>query len=159
MQLKPTLNFLLRQKFFLVMLIVILATSVVETAYMRVASLAYLTMVAGFVLRRAYPKVHIRLMSAAMCLDLLVVLVLEIQRDAVHTALSFTLNPLQQAHIAASSTATILYIPVILLGVRKFSPKLEIVASARKWHKYLGIAAFVFRSLGFVLMFSMLMRH
>jgi hypothetical protein len=126
------------------------------TPYMCVATFSYFTMVTGLVLRNN-KKVHYKLMATAITLDLLLVLVLEVQRHAIHTALSFTLSPLQQAHIGASSVATALYLPVVILGLRRLwglsSEKLK------TWHMKLGITAFIFRSLGFLLMFSLIGRH
>jgi hypothetical protein len=125
---------------------------------MLIASLAYFFMLSGMSFRKTHPRVHIWLMGIAMAIDIILVLTLELQRDAIHTALSFSLNWLQQSHIVASSIASTLYIPILILGFKKFSENKNRL-SINKWHKYLGIAAFVFRTLGYALMFSMLKPH
>jgi hypothetical protein len=83
-----------------------------------------------------------------------IVLTLEYQRQAIDTALAFSMSPLQQAHIAASSVATALYIPVLWLGwhLLKGTP----TAARRRWHRRLAIPAFIFRTIGFILMFALL---
>ena len=70
--------------------------------------------------RRRWRKQHVLLMNLGILFDLALVLILEIQRGAVETAVSFTLTPLQQAHIGASSVATALYIPVLILGWTRY---------------------------------------
>jgi hypothetical protein len=128
------------------------------TPYMSVAGFAYALMITGVLVRKRHRALHALLMGTAIGLDLMVVLLLEIQRNAVATAASFTLSPLQQAHIAASSIATLLYFPVLTLGlIRLKNP--SAAEALRGWHMKLGILAFIFRSLGFLLMFSMLNRH
>jgi len=126
----------------------------IATPYMVVASFAYFCMVFGLY-HRLQRNLHVALMSLAIITDLALVLTLQIQRDAIQTAFSMTLSPLQQAHIAMSSAATVLYFPVFYLGAGRRLGKLKGLAS-RKWHIRLGIAAFVFRTLGFILMFSLL---
>ena len=128
------------------------------TPYMWIASLAYAFMVSGMLFRKSSRRIHVYLMSSAMALDLALVGTLEIKRNAVEKALEFSLGPWQQAHIMASLLALSLYGPVFALGLWRYlrpgSP-----APARLWHIRLGIAAFVLRSLGFLLMFSMLGMH
>ncbi len=123
------------------------------TPYMAGASFSYLMMICG-VLYRMKRIPHATFMAMAIGIDLTLVLVLELQRHAVETALKFSLTPLQQAHIGASTVATILYFPLVALGVRGLKRKLG--ARGRSWHMGIGIAAFVFRTLGFFLMFSLL---
>jgi hypothetical protein len=123
------------------------------TYFMGCATLAYGFMVSGVLFRR-HRRVHSRFMITAIALDLTIVATLEIQRHAVDSALAFSLSPLQQLHIASSSVATVLYFPILFLGWRllrgNFSP------TQRKWHIRLGTTAFTFRTLGFLLMFSLL---
>ncbi len=89
-------------------------------------------------------------MNFGIAIDLLLVLVLQIQRNAVHTALEFSLSPLQQAHVVASTIATVLYFPTLYLGWTRRS---------RVWHLRVGVLAFLFRTFGFILMFSLLSRE
>lgn len=125
------------------------------TPYMFAASFAYFCMVAG-VLSRADKKTHSRLMTVAIVTDLAIVLTLETQRQAVKTAIAMTLSPLQQAHIASSFLATALYFPVFYLGWRRLKGKGSPLL--RRWHVGLGVAAFIFRTAGFFLMFTLLSR-
>jgi len=125
------------------------------TPYMGFATLAYGFMNIGLMNRR-HRSIHASYMLSAIALDLALVLTLELQRDAIKTAMSFSLSPLQQAHILMSSLATALYIPIVILGYRLYFGRLN--ALGRLWHRRLGIAGYVFRSLGFLLMFSLLMK-
>jgi hypothetical protein len=127
------------------------------TPPMTVATVAYALIVAGFALRRSHRSAHAALMSAGMIIDLALVLTLQGQRDAIGTALAFTLTPLQQAHVAVSTVATVLYIPLAILGAQLYFGRPG-PDERTHWHRRLGIAAFLFRTLGFVLMFSMLGR-
>lgn len=123
------------------------------SGFMLAATVSYFLMCSGL-LMRSRRQIHGALMSSAIAIDLAIVLTLEVQREAIKTAISFTLSPLQQMHIGASVVATLLYFPMIYLGVLKFlgksSPKKDFL------HLRLGIATFFFRSLGFLFMFSLL---
>lgn len=105
-------------------------------------------------MRKSKPKLHAALMICAVITDLTLVLLLQIERNAIQTALSFSLDFLQQMHIAVSTGATLLYLPIVTLGVLKFT-KFKSV-NIRRYHKYLGLWAFTLRTLGYFLMFSML---
>jgi len=138
-------------------LVVLLAAGagIWATPYMGFATLAYGFMNIGLMNRR-HRTIHISYMISAIALDLALVLTLELQRDAIKTAISFSLTPMQQAHILMSSMATALYVPIIILGYRLYCGRLN--GLGRLWHRRLGIAGYVFRSLGFFLMFSLLMK-
>lgn len=123
------------------------------TSYMLVASIAYLFLASGVYFRKT-KNVHARLMAIGIALDLLIGVILQIQRSAVQTAFSFKLDALQQAHIATSTLAVILYIPIMYLGWQRLQGRLG--AQAGFWHRRLGVAAFLARTAGFILMFSML---
>ncbi|MBC7692177.1 MAG: hypothetical protein H7222_10435 [Methylotenera sp.] len=137
------------------------------TPYMSLAAISYSLLVAGLIFRKDR-KVHPILMSCGIAMDLTIVLALQIQRDAVQTAMKFSLSALQQLHIACSSVATALYIPVVVLGILLLRsaqpdpkspsrPELKMKRQVwRFWHLRLAVTAFIFRSLGFLLMFSML---
>ncbi|MBX7147943.1 hypothetical protein K1X76_02560 [bacterium] len=113
-------------------------------------------LVLGLILRKNRP-LHARLMIAAIVSDLITVLILEIQRDAIKTALSFTLSVLQQTHILFSSLATLLYFPALILGlILYFSNKPALIQKWRPIHIKIGYTAFIFRSLGFGMMFTLL---
>ncbi|HEX4923860.1 MAG TPA: hypothetical protein VFV50_07230 [Bdellovibrionales bacterium] len=123
--------------------------------YMAFATFSYGLMVVGLALKRR-PSLHVPLMASAIALDLAIVAVLEVQRHAVDTAASFALTPWQQTHIFASTAAVLLYGPAAYLGYRRWRN----TASRRQasFHRAFGFAAFVFRTIGFVLMFSLLWR-
>ena len=130
------------------------------TVPMRVASCAYFAMLAGLLLRK-HKTWHLRLMNLAIASDLALVLVLQYKRSAIQTALGFTLNGWQQAHVGFSTLATLLYIPVLIIGWRlarsqRARGESQEPSSLRRMHRGLAIPAFVFRTLGFLLMFSML---
>ena len=100
---------------------------------------------------------HVTLMSLGIAGDLGLVLLLEFQRDAINTAVSFSLSPLQQAHIGVSTIATVLYIPTLYFGILRSRGALDGRGRAR--HLTFGLLAFLFRTLGFIFMFSLLGRH
>lgn len=125
-----------------------------STPAMRVAGIAYALMATGVWMRKKSKRAHAALMSSAISLDLMLVLILAVKRNAVATALEFSLGPWQQAHIAASTVALLLYFPIVALAVARLrnpngAPELK------AWHARIGILAFVFRTIGFLLMFSM----
>lgn len=122
--------------------------------YMTLAALAYSFFLWGLGLRRNR-RVHAALMNAGMGLDLALVLVLEFQRDAIATALGFSLTLPQQAHIACSSFAVLFYFPTLITGwkrLRRPTARPEL----RTWHLRFAFTAFALRTLGFLLMFSLL---
>jgi len=129
---------------------------ITATPYMGLATLAFSFLCIGLISRRHRAQ-HVIFMNLAIALDLAIVLALEIQRNAVATAISFTLSPLQQAHIGTSSVATALYIPVLILGWMRYRGSTG--AGLRTWHLRLGLVAFVFRALGFISMFALMGRH
>jgi hypothetical protein len=123
----------------------------VGTVFMAAATVAYGSLVLGLIHRRNR-SLHPKLMLLGMAIDLTIVLILEVQRDAIGTALSFSLAALQQAHIGCSSVALLLYFPTLYLGWMLWSAKGG--PQHRKLHLRVAITAFVFRTLGFLLMLS-----
>ena len=123
------------------------------TPYMLIATAAYCSMVTG-VLARKNQKWHTRFMGTAILIDLTLVLILELQRSAIKTAMAFSLTLPQQLHIGASTIAVALYAPVIYFGLKKWRGQGD--AETRQKHMAFGKWAFVFRTLGFLLMFSLL---
>lgn len=124
-----------------------------SSVYLVLGSLAYLLMVSGLLLIRRR-HLHWRLMGLAMVLDLVVVLSIQFQRNAIDLILRSDLNGFQKCHIFSSAGALILYIPVLITGFRKlnyFDKDQEIPL-----HRIFGLLAFAFRSAGFLFMFSML---
>ena len=125
------------------------------TPYMLWATVGFLVMCAGLIMRRQR-RVHVPLMLLAIAMDLSLVALLEIERGAVETAVSFRLGVLPQLHVIFSSLATFLYVPVVVLGFRRWRGVGSFVE--RTWHIRLGLLAFSCRALGFLLMFSLLDR-
>ena len=134
---------------------VVITVSTFATPYMSWASLTYGVMVVGLI-NRKYRTIHSLLMKIAMGMDLAVVLVLEVSRGAIETAISFKLGFLQQLHIGCSTLALLLYLPVLYLGRHLLKGTAQ--PHFRKWHIRLGLMAFIFRTLGFFLMFSLLIK-
>ncbi len=126
------------------------------TPYMAVATFAYGLMVSG-VIQRKKNLIHLRFMFTAILLDLILVLSLELQRSAVGTAMAMKLNPYQQLHIYFSSLAVLFYFPTIYLAMKIYRLR-QIGQDVRGkiWHIRLGIIAFILRTFGFLLMFSLL---
>jgi hypothetical protein len=122
---------------------------------MGVATFAYLSMVGGVFVRRN-AQLHATLMATAMTLDVGLVLVLEATRHATRTAIGPALNPLQMLHVGSSLAAVLLYVPLAWIGLSNI--RNESTAGQRKAHRILGMTAFTFRTIGLLLMFSMLSR-
>ncbi len=131
--------------------IVLLFTSWIGTRYMTIATFNYLLILAGFLVRNKDRRIHVRLVSLGILFDLCLVLILEFERSAIATAMSFKLSLLNQVHIYSSSLATALYIPQAITGYRLRSGE-----GPRKAHRILGFLVILFRTIGFLLMFSMI---
>ena len=97
-------------------------------------------------------------MNAAIALDLAIVLTLQFQRQAVQTAVKMELGPFQQLHILVSLIATLLYFPQLFFGWMLFQGRLQTLFY-KTLHRRLGYTIFTFRTMGLILMFSMLKRH
>ena len=133
------------------MALLAVAIGLSATPYMGAATFAYFLMVTGIFYRKRDREKHRALMIAAMSIDLFLVLLLEFQRDAIGTVIALDMGFLPLAHVAFSTAALILYGPLIFLGRKLWAGK-----ESRLWHRRLGLTAFALRSLGFVLMFSLL---
>jgi hypothetical protein len=133
--------------------LILISIGVLATPYMVAATISYFLLVTGLIYRKE-KIIHARLMMSGIFIDLLIVGILELSRDAVKTAIEMRLDPLQQFHILASTIAVVFYIPVVILGYKRFKGKAT--PAMAKAHGKLGILAFIFRSLGFILMFSLI---
>ncbi|MDB5036838.1 MAG: hypothetical protein JWQ35_366 [Bacteriovoracaceae bacterium] len=125
------------------------------TPYMTAASLTYFLLVAG-VINRKKRRTHLRLMLTAISIDISLVLVLELQRAAIKTALDMKLGFFQQLHIASSLLAVLFYFPTMYFGWKAFRDHSKNIPVTSNRHIWLGITAFILRSIGFITMFSML---
>ena len=124
--------------------------------FMALATLSYALLCRGLYALKADRTSHPRWMAAGILLDLSLVLILQIQRQAIQEATSGTLPPLQMAHVGFSTLATMGYLGVLPVGIALVR-KPELRNTALKiWHGRFGAATFLARTLGFFLMFSML---
>jgi len=116
-----------------------------------IASIAYTSLLVGLLYRKDR-SMHVPFMAVGIGLDTLLVLVLQVQRGVIQGAVTDTYTTLQYLHIGSSTIAFVLYFPLVYFAVRQYrgigSPQ------GRLWHIRIALTAFVFRTLGFGLMFS-----
>ncbi|MFN7684720.1 MAG: hypothetical protein ACK5QT_04830 [Oligoflexia bacterium] len=132
----------------------VVATAATPT--MAVATVAYFSMCSAILLR-GNRRLHGKWMGLAMLTDVGLVIFLEATRHATGTAIGGSLNPLQILHVATSLIAVLLYLPLLWMGLRAL--KGLATPAERRNHRLLGMGAFLFRTAGFLLMFSMLSRN
>jgi hypothetical protein len=117
-----------------------------------IATFAYLALFQGVLLRKT-KSIHIPLMLTGMATDVLLVLFLSITRNAIGTVASGELNTWQYSHVIASTSAVILYFPVFWLGRMRANNLANF--EQKRMHRNFGLLAFIFRTIGFALMFTM----
>ncbi len=122
-----------------------------STPYMTAASISYFLLLNG-ALFCENRRIHAWLMSGGVLIDLSLVIFLEISRSAIGEAIHSPLNPYQRGHIFCSILAVLLYIPAMLLGLKT----IRAGKNKNQLHRRIGQTALFFRTLGFVLMFSLL---
>ncbi len=122
------------------------------TFNMWLASVAWILLAIGYCRRRNKAQ-HVPLMLTGITLDITLVLYLQFTREAIQTALSFSLTPWQQIHIGFSTAALLLYFPILYLGFRLQGGNCDV--SLRQLHIRLGTLALILRTLGLIFMFSM----
>ena len=122
------------------------------TINMWFATCAWLILVVGYSQRRHRER-HIPLMLIGISIDIALVLYLQFTRGAIQTAVSFSLSLFRQLHVLASTGAFALYFPVLYSGWRLASG--EVTPGLRDRHVRVANIAMLFRTLGFLLMFSM----
>ena len=133
---------------------------------MLIATVAWMLLTTGLVVRKNKSQ-HVALMLLGILLDIGLVVYLQLTREAVQTAVEFSLPLLEQIHIACSTVALLLYFPILYLGVKlqqQVGAKEPILLNRlgfasyawRTTHIRLGLAAYIFRTLGFLFMFSMI---
>lgn len=144
-----------QEQMFIISILVLTFLSFFVTPHMLIASFAYMCLFSGMVLRR-HKNLHPKLMMTGILTDVVLVLILEIQRSAIKTAVSFSLTLPQQLHIAFSLLAILYYIPVFYLGMKRVNGTATL--KQQRLHVRLGVMALAFRTLGFILMFSFLYR-
>ena len=149
-QMSPT------QSVMLTGVLVLALTSRFITGYMILATINLFVLLTGFTLRKKNARAHAKLMALGVSSDLILVLVLQVKRHAVETAIAFKLSAWNQAHIAFSSLATLLYIPMIFLGIFLLQKPGSAESPKQKAHRTIGYATLMFRTIGYLLMFTML---
>jgi len=122
------------------------------SAAMCIAAAAWCCLILGYLSRRNRKR-HVPLVLAGIFLDVSLVIYLQLTRDAIQTALSFTLSTLEQIHIATSTTALLLYLPVMYFGFKLLRG--DRTPATRSMHIRLAVLALFFRTVGFAFMFSM----
>ena len=120
--------------------------------YKWLATLAFVLIVAGWTQRRVRSR-HVPLVSAGIIVDLALVLILEFSRDVVGLTMENSYSWMQVTHIGASVLAVLLYIPVIVLGIKLLRGTVGL--RGRNAHRNLANLALGFRTIGFVFMWSM----
>ncbi|MBT4760605.1 MAG: hypothetical protein HOO06_02805 [Bdellovibrionaceae bacterium] len=141
--------------YILVAFLISSAIAFITTAYMGFATFTLLLLVIGLLYVKISKHIHANIMKIAIIGDLALVLVLELQRSAIETAAGFNLEPLQIMHIIFSTLAMLLYFPTLYYGQKLLKSKKRDPKVFSK-HMIVARAAFLFRLLGFILMFSLL---
>jgi hypothetical protein len=134
----------------------VLATLIgsVATPYMGLATATYGILLSGvFAARRGGPQ-HRLLMSIGVGGDLLQVLWIEFSRGAIAETVRMELPLLPLLHVVTSASAVVLYLPALWHGTKAYSSKAN--APSRQIHRKLGIASLALRTLGYLLMFSLI---
>lgn len=121
-------------------------------AYRVLACVAYALLVAALVVKKNR-RPHAVLATLAMALDLALVLVLELNRSVVEGLAEKNYSLLQYGHITASTLAVICYVPTFINGFKRLRGLGD--AAIRRKHILWARAAFSFRTLGLILMFSL----
>lgn len=117
------------------------------------ASLAWIILITGFIFRhkRSY---HASMMTLGMLIDIILVLYLQVTRDAIQSAISLENSFFQSIHIVTSTLAIMFYLPLFFVGLMLLRNKA--LPFMRVWHIRFGILALTLRTIGFITMFSML---
>ena len=123
------------------------------TNYMYIATLSWVFLAAAYALRNRR-WLHVPLAVSGITVDVMLVTYLQLDRNAMQTAMSFNLDLLNQIHIINSSIALLLYCPVCYLGAMLVLNRAS--ERQRAWHLRLASAALLFRTLGFLFMLSLI---
>lgn len=94
---------------------------------------------------------HIKVMTTAFVLDVLLVLIIEIQRHAVEKVVTQHLQPILLFHVIVSLLVVVGYVWQVILG-RKI---LANVPNARTWHMYSGAIFMLLRLTNYVTSFML----
>lgn len=124
------------------------------TPYTIPAMLSYGALVSGLCLIKN-KKMHALLMGIGIIADFILVIALEIGRHVFSIIASQHLSYFLIGHIITSSCAVVLYIPILILGYQIYRTQNSKFESS-PWYTKIVLLAFVFRSIGFILMFAMI---
>ena len=121
-----------------------------ETWLMQFQSFSILLlMLAGIIVRRRR-QLHVKIMSAAMVWDVILILQIELSRSAILKATHAVTNPLiLNIHISIAVSTVVLYGFMIYTGRKLLSGQNQI----RPRHKFLGWTTFTMRILTFITSF------
>jgi hypothetical protein len=92
-------------------------------------------------------------MMVGILMDLALVLYLQVTRDAVQKASSFSMGLFPMIHVGMSLLAVVFFIPTVVIGIQML--KGGDVARLKPLHMKVAIPALTFRTLGFFFMFSL----
>jgi uncharacterized membrane protein YozB (DUF420 family) len=112
------------------------------------STVVVLLIAGGLWVRHRQPRVHLRLMMAAFCCDMGLLVYIEATRHAVETVATRG-TPLIWFHAAISSLVVLAYIAQIALGRRMLLG----LAAPRRVHAVLGITFAALRSLNYITSF------
>jgi len=93
-------------------------------------------------------------MQMGATLDYTLLVLIELNKSAIDTILNKSLSLFQSGHIFFSSLTLALYLVVVPLGWKVYFNPTH--SKLIHWHHRLGWLTFFLRSLGFILMFSMM---
>ena len=130
---------------------------------MGLAAFSWLVLTGGVFLDLSR-KAHAFWMGLGVLLDVSLVLVLQVSRNAVQTAVSPGLTDIQMMHIGSSLGAVLFYMPAVYIGLKvlrfdRATGDRSGLKRSRQVHQWVGRFAYLLRSIGFFMMFSMLGRN
>lgn len=114
------------------------------------AILAWLLLVNALILRKK-TKFHVPLALAGIFLDIALVVLLQIKKNAIQTVLAMEMSPLRQVHVIFSTLAFISYPAIIYLGGKLLKGE----KTFKNLHLKIAIAAFAFRTIGLLCMLAL----
>jgi uncharacterized membrane protein YozB (DUF420 family) len=120
---------------------------------MILASFSWILLATG-IFFKSKRRIHVPLMLSGITLDFSLVAYLQITKNAVDKVLNDSMDLLMLLHVGSSTIALILYLPVLYLGFSLLRRPRNLATV--NIHKKVALTAFFFRTLGFILMFSMI---
>ncbi|MGE3611190.1 MAG: hypothetical protein AB7I27_16480 [Bacteriovoracaceae bacterium] len=121
-----------------------------ETCFMQAQSFLIVALMAFGLYKRKKRNLHIRIMSAAMIWDIVLILQIELSRSAILKASKVVSNPiLLNIHVALALTTVVLYGVMIFSGRKMLAGEMQF----RSKHRILGYSTFLLRVMTFVTSF------